>query len=43
MHSELVIGDTRNLAAGPLARVRLPFKAPGQVHGNWVPQWALDA
>ena len=43
MHSELVIGDTRDLAAGPVARVRLPFKAPSQVHGNWVPQWVIDA
>lgn len=39
--SELVIGDTQNLAAGPIARVRLPFKAPGQIHGNWVPRGVL--
>jgi carotenoid cleavage dioxygenase len=37
--SELIIGDTADLAAGPVARVRLPFKAPSQVHGNWVPAW----
>jgi len=43
MHSELIIGDTQDLAAGPVARVRLPFKAPGQIHGNWVPDWALVA
>lgn len=41
--SELVIGDTRDLAAGPIARVRLPFKAPGQIHGNWVPRSELPA
>lgn len=41
--SELVIGDTADLAAGPVARVRLPFKAPGQVHGNWIPAWELPA
>lgn len=41
--SELVIGDTRDLAAGPVARVRLPFKAPGQVHGNWYSAWELPA
>jgi carotenoid cleavage dioxygenase len=35
--TELVIGDTRDLSAGPIARVRLPFKAAGQIHGNWVP------
>jgi carotenoid cleavage dioxygenase len=37
MKSELVIADTADLAAGPVARVKLPFKAPGQIHGNWVP------
>lgn len=40
--SELIIGDTRDLAAGPVARVKLPFKAPGQIHGNWAPRWDLD-
>ncbi|MEL1249098.1 carotenoid oxygenase family protein [Aurantiacibacter gilvus] len=43
MKSELVIGDTRDLAAGPVAKVRLPFKAPGQVHGNWVPRWMMPS
>lgn len=43
MKSELVIGDTRDLAAGPVARVRLPFRAAGQIHGNWVPSWVLTA
>lgn len=43
MKSELVIGDTANLAAGPVARVRLPFRAPQQVHGNWVPSWERGA
>ncbi len=43
MKSELVIGDTANLTAGPVARVRLPFKAPGQIHGNWVPAWSAGA
>lgn len=40
--SEMIIGDTRDLAAGPVARVRLPFKAGGQIHGNWVPATTLD-
>ena len=40
MKSELVIGDTRSLSGGPVARVKLPFKAPNQIHGNWVPAWA---
>ena len=43
MKSELVIGDTADLASGPVARVRLPFKAPGQIHGNWVPAWSKQA
>ncbi len=41
MKSQLVIGDTADLAAGPVARIKLPFKAPSQVHGNWVPAWAF--
>lgn len=41
MKSHLVIGDTANMAAGPVARVKLPFRAPGQIHGNWVPQWMM--
>ena len=39
--SELIIGDTADLAAGPIARVKLPFKVPSQVHGNWVPAGML--
>jgi len=41
MKSQLVIGDTADLAAGPVARVNLPFRAPGQIHGNWVPEWVM--
>jgi carotenoid cleavage dioxygenase-like enzyme len=36
MRSELVIADARNLAAGDIARVILPFRASSQVHGTWV-------
>jgi carotenoid cleavage dioxygenase len=43
MKSQLVIGDTANLAAGPVARINLPFRAPGQIHGNWVPDWVMPA
>ena len=39
MKSELLIGDTSSLSVGPVARVKLPFKAPNQIHGNWVPAW----
>ena len=42
MTSQLVIGDTADLDAGPVARVKLPFKAAGQIHGNWVPAWATS-
>lgn len=33
--SELLIADTRDLAAGPVARVILPFRSNVQVHGRW--------
>jgi carotenoid cleavage dioxygenase len=35
MQSELVIADTRQLDAGPIARVKLPFRLHMQVHGCW--------
>lgn len=41
--SVLIIGDTADLASGPVAKVKLPFKGPSQVHGNWVPSWDLPA
>jgi carotenoid cleavage dioxygenase len=31
--NDLVILDTTDLAAGPMASVKLPFKAMAQVHG----------
>jgi carotenoid cleavage dioxygenase-like enzyme len=34
--SELVIADAQRLGEGEIARVVLPFRAPGQVHGEWV-------
>jgi len=34
--SDLVIADTHDLAAGPVATVHLPYKVVGQVHGFWV-------
>ena len=39
--SQLVIADASDLAAGPVARAKLPFPAAPQVHGNWVPASAL--
>jgi carotenoid cleavage dioxygenase-like enzyme len=33
--SELIIADARNLEAGDIARVILPFRSTAQVHGLW--------
>jgi carotenoid cleavage dioxygenase len=35
--SDLLIVDTRDLAAGPVAAVKMPHKIIGQIHGFWVP------
>jgi carotenoid cleavage dioxygenase len=35
--------DGDNLAAGPVATVRIPTRLRPQVHGWWVPQAQLDA
>jgi len=35
MRSELVIADAKNLEAGDVARVILPFRSTAQVHGIW--------
>jgi carotenoid cleavage dioxygenase len=40
MRSELIIADARNLAAGDIARVLLPFRA-GALHGVWVEEKEL--
>ena len=34
--SELLVADAEKLDAGPLARVRLPFRVGPQVHGSWI-------
>ncbi|HKU89924.1 MAG TPA: carotenoid oxygenase family protein [Steroidobacteraceae bacterium] len=36
--SELLVLDAQRIAQGPLARVLLPFRIFGQIHGWWVPQ-----
>jgi len=33
--SDLVLIDTKQPAAGPVARVKMPFQVVGQVHGFW--------
>ncbi|HZF14772.1 MAG TPA: carotenoid oxygenase family protein [Steroidobacteraceae bacterium] len=35
--SDLVIVDTSDLEAGPIATVKLPYRTFGQIHGWWVP------
>ena len=40
MRSELIIADARNLAAGDIARVLLPFRSPS-LHGVWVEEKEL--
>ena len=35
--TDLVIVDTRDMEAGPVATVQLPFRVYSQVHGWWVP------
>ena len=33
--SDLLILDTRDLEAGPIATIKMPYKAVGQIHGFW--------
>jgi carotenoid cleavage dioxygenase len=35
--SDLLIVDTQHLTEGPIATVKLPYRAAPQVHGFWVP------
>jgi carotenoid cleavage dioxygenase-like enzyme len=39
--SDLVIADTSDLSAGPVAVVHMPYKVVGQVHGFWVQGYEL--
>jgi carotenoid cleavage dioxygenase len=34
--SDLLLVDTKNLEAGPVAIVKMPYRVVGQVHGFWV-------
>jgi carotenoid cleavage dioxygenase len=36
--SELVVLDARDLGAGPVARVHIPYRVPVGFHGNWFPE-----
>lgn len=39
--TDLLILDAEHLADGPVATVRLPMRAVGQIHGWWVPEAQL--
>jgi carotenoid cleavage dioxygenase-like enzyme len=34
--ADLILADTRDLGAGPIAKVKLPYRVHSQVHGFWV-------
>jgi carotenoid cleavage dioxygenase len=42
VRSDLVVLDARDVAAGPLATVALPFRLRYGLHGNWVDRAVLD-
>jgi carotenoid cleavage dioxygenase len=35
--SELVVLDSRDMAAGPVARIKIPFRMRMSLHGSWAP------
>ncbi|HWW63430.1 MAG TPA: carotenoid oxygenase family protein [Sphingomonadaceae bacterium] len=41
MRSDLVILDARDLAAGPVATLKLPVRVRSTFHGTWVPEETL--
>jgi carotenoid cleavage dioxygenase len=41
--ADLLILDTQDIEAGPIAAVKLPYRVPAQVHGFWVPGSELPA
>jgi len=41
--TDLFLFDTKEIAAGPVARVKMPFKCVGQVHGFWADASDLPA
>jgi carotenoid cleavage dioxygenase len=41
--SDLVLVDTKDVAAGPVARIKMPFRCVGQVHGFWAAAYDLPA
>jgi carotenoid cleavage dioxygenase-like enzyme len=41
MRSDLVILDAQNVAAGPVATLKLPIRVRATFHGTWVPEKTL--
>lgn len=41
--SDLIIADTADLDAGPVAKVKMPYRVVSQVHGFWTPGWQLES
>lgn len=41
-YSDLVMLDAQNLEAGPLARIKLPFRLRQGLHGNWADERELS-
>ena len=39
--TELAVFDAQHIAEGPIARVKMPFRLRGGVHGSWVPAETL--
>ncbi len=42
-NTELVVLNSLNMAAGPVARIKIPFRLRMSLHGNWTPAKALEA
>ncbi len=42
MRSDLVILDAQNVAAGPVATLKLPIRVRATFHGTWVPEKTLE-
>ena len=40
--SDLILVDTADLQAGPIARVKMPYRIVTQVHGFWTPGYLLE-
>ncbi|HEX5421117.1 MAG TPA: carotenoid oxygenase family protein [Gammaproteobacteria bacterium] len=41
--SDLIIADTKDLDAGPIAKVKMPYRVVSQVHGMWTPGYQLES